>query len=71
MRNGSSVSVWFQCSEEAQAIINAEDVIDIGIEIASTCKLTTQVEWSTLIKHLERSRQRPLYALYSLCDASN
>ena len=30
---------WFRCSE-AQAIINAEDVIDIGIEVASTCKLT-------------------------------
>lgn len=43
MRNGSSVSVWFQCSEEAQAIINAEDVIDIGIEIASTCKLTLNI----------------------------
>lgn len=40
MRNGS-VSVWFQCSEEAQAIINAEDVIDIGIEIASTCTLSS------------------------------
>ena len=39
MRNGS-VSVWSQCSE-AQAISNAEDVIDIGIEIASTCKLTS------------------------------
>lgn len=70
MRNGSSVSVWFQCSE-AQAIINAEDVIDIGIEIASTCKLTTKVEWSTPIEHLGISRQRPLYAFYSLCDASN
>lgn len=39
MRNGS-VSVWSQCSE-AQAISDAEDVIDIGIEIASTCKSTS------------------------------